>query len=129
MANKNAPFGARVIGHLYGSAFNARIRPYVILTDDATALYPGDIVKLVASDGTKNEWDQILPACTLAAAGEVMLGVMVGLIPNANNINIAYHPVSTMQTILVCDDPNAIFEMQINGDFSLQILGKMLTLY
>jgi hypothetical protein len=114
MANSNGPFGARLIGHLSGSTYNARIRTYVVAANDATALYLGDFVK-ATGEGQANEYGTQLPTATAAAAGDVLLGVVVGFMPNVNDLSKQYRPASTLRTVLVCDDPNAIFEIQSTG--------------
>jgi hypothetical protein len=114
MANSNSPFGARLIGHLYGSTYNARIRQYVVDSNDATALYLGDFVKATGA-GMANEYGTQLPVATAAAAGDVLLGVVVGFVPNPNDLSKQYRPASTLRTVLVCDDPNAVFEIQSTG--------------
>ena len=45
MPNLDTPFGARLVGHTSGSPLNARIRQYTATT--ATAVFPGDFVKMV----------------------------------------------------------------------------------
>jgi hypothetical protein len=122
MANINAPFGARLIGNIYGAPYNSRIRPYVVLSGDSTALYQGDFVTLV-ENGAVNEYGITLPAVTRAAATEVLAGVVVGVYRNADNLTLTYRPASTLQTIWVCDDPNAIFEIQ-STTIALTDIGK-----
>lgn len=114
MSNRNSPFGARLVGHLYGSPYNARIRTYVVASDDATALYLGDFVKMTGA-GLANEYGTNLPVVTAAAATNVLTGVVVGFMPNPSNLSQIYRPASTLRTAYVCDDPNAIFEIQSTG--------------
>lgn len=114
MANRNAPFGARLIGHLYGSTYNARIHAYVLVTGDSTPLFLGDFVKMTGA-GDVNEYGLNLPVVTAAAAGDVLTGVVVGFMPNPNDLSLVYRKASTLRTVYVCDDPNAIFEIQSTG--------------
>jgi len=111
MVNPNAIFGARLVGHIYGSPYNARIRQYVVDSADVTALFPGDFVKMTGSS-IVNEKNWMTPIVTAAAAGDVLTGVVVGFIANADDLTKVYRPASTLRTVLVCDDPNAIFEIQ-----------------
>jgi len=111
MANTSAIFGARLVGHLYGSPYNARVRQYVVDSGDATALYLGDFVKMTGSS-IVNELGLMLPIVTQAAATEVLTGVVVAFQINANDLTKVYRPASTLRTVWVCDDPNAIFEIQ-----------------
>lgn len=123
MSNVNSPFGARVVGHLYGSPYNARVRSYITLSGDSTALYVGDFVKLV-ENGATNEYGVILPAVTIAAATEVLAGVVVAVYRNPNDLSKTYRPASAVQTVYVCDDPYAIFEIQSSGSPALTDIGK-----
>lgn len=112
MANRNAVFGARLVGHMYGTLFNARVRPYVVLATDDTALYVGDFVKLTGTGGTSTS---TLPRITQAAEGNVLLGVVVGFSPDPAYLNQVYRTASTERICYVCDDPFAVFEIQTNG--------------
>lgn len=114
MANTSAIFGARLVGHLQGSPYNARIRSYVVASGDATALFLGDFVKGTGSS-VANELGYMLPIVTQAAATDVLTGVVVGFAPNPNDLTKVYRPASTLRTVYVCDDPYAIFEIQSNA--------------
>lgn len=103
MANVDAPFGAKLVGHTSGSPLNARIRQYTATT--ATAVFPGDFVKMVDA-GTVE----------VAAAGDALLGVCVGVVPTYTDLSLKYKPANTAGTLLVCDDPNAEYEIQEDGD-------------
>lgn len=120
MANRDAVFGARLNGHLYGSSYDARIRPYVVLATDATALYVGDFVKLTGTGGT-SDYDQTLPGVTQAAATETLVGVVVGFAPNSTYLNQIYRTASTLRTVFVCDDPYAKFEIQASSDAAIAV--------
>lgn len=103
MPNLDTPFGARLVGHTSGSPLNARIRQYTATT--ATAVFPGDFVKMVDA-GTVEP----------AAAGDALLGVCIGVVPTYTDLSLKYKPASTAGTILVCDDPSAEYEIQEDGD-------------
>lgn len=114
MANRDSVFGARLVGHLYGGCYNARVRPYVVLSTDDTALYVGDFVKVTGTGGT-SDYDQVLPVVTQAEAEDVLVGVVVGFGANSSYLNQIYRTASTLRTVYVCDDPYAIFEIQTSG--------------
>lgn len=114
MTNRDSVFGARLVGHLYGGVYNARIRPYVVPATDAVALFVGDCVKLTGT-GATNELGQALPIVAQAAAEEVLVGVVVGFMPHSSYLGQIYRTASTLRTVYVCDDPYAIFEIQTNG--------------
>jgi hypothetical protein len=114
MANRNAIFGARLVGHLYGSSYNARVRSYIVPSSDADALYLGDFVTMAGS-GETNDIGQTYPTVEKTAAGQVITGVIVGFVADSDNLNQIYRSASTERTVFVCDDPYAIFEIQTDG--------------
>lgn len=117
MANTSIVKGFTLVGHLSGSPINARIRKYVIPAGDATATFIGDAVK---SGGTavvmKN--GEVLNTVIQAAAGDAIRGVVVGFDPiqdvavGSENLNRLHRPASVQMVAMVCDDPDAIFEIQ-----------------
>ena len=64
MANSDKPFGARLIGHVNGSAFNAQIRRYAVPATDSDALFVGDFVV----SGGAMDTDGV-PTCAVASPG------------------------------------------------------------
>ena len=100
------------------------LRTYTVPASDATAIYIGDPVKLASGSDTGTGSQQF---CTRAAAGDAICGVMVGLVPNRTNINIdgQVRAASTLMDIIVCDDPNAVFEVETsNGTLATTDIGK-----
>lgn len=114
MANKNAPSGAKLIGHLYGSTYNARVRPYLVPATDSIALYVGDFIKMTGSGGITKE-GLTLPSVTQAEAEDTLTGVIVGFTADPAYLSQIYRSASTERTAFVCDDPYAVFEIQTNG--------------
>ncbi len=114
MANRDAIFGARLKGHNQSSGYNIRVTPYIVPASDGTALFVGDFVKSTGT-GDVNELGQTLPTVIQAGVGDALRGVVVGFLPESDNLNIIYRQASTERTVLVCDDPYAIFEIQTNG--------------
>lgn len=114
MANTNAPFGARLITGFYPSSF--RTTTYVVPATDGTAIYEGDFVQIVRemSAAANGEY---YPVCAQAANTGTLLGFVTSIHPDHRDSTI-YRAVSTLRTIEVCDDPNAIFEIQIKGTFA-----------
>lgn len=88
MANTFAPFGLRLVDS-EGKEFKGR--RYVKVT--GSAIYPGDVVKQDSSGGV-----------TVAAAGDTPIGV-----------SLEYKPSANVDPILICDDPNATFEIQADN--------------
>lgn len=119
MANADRPHGFKPIGTLTGVPWNAATRTYSVASGNGTAIFPGDAVTL-ASDGT----------VTPAAAGGIILGVCVGVLPTvvdefgvsgyhaALNLQRSYLPASTAGTILVAVGPDILYEVQEDSDAS-----------
>ncbi len=115
MANKDAPRGAYPVDSL-GGPINHKGRLYDVDASNGTAIFPGDFVKLEA-DGN------VAPA----AATDELLGVCIGVqlvqlsdnFLSNNNLSETEHPgylpASTAGTIIVVDDPNALFLIQSDG--------------
>lgn len=122
MSNVDRPNGAKVVGTLSGAPWQAAIRHYV-LDGDHSAIYTGDLVQMT-SDGYPDVY----------AAGETqLLGVCVGVLPvqpqmvgtktegYLSSSTPTLHPggysaANATDTILVCVAPDAIYEMQEDGD-------------
>lgn len=107
MANDNKPYGARPVRHLTGAPYNGQANEYYIPSTDSTATFVGDFVKLAgscAADGT--------PTIAQAAAGDALLGVVVGFRPDPTNLTLSYRAASTNRYALVADSPDIIFEIQ-----------------
>lgn len=90
-----------------------RANLYYIPSTDGTAVYPGDVVKLAGSADT----DGKAPTVTLASAGDAVVGVVVGFLPNPDNLNVGgtYRAASTNRYCWVVDDPEAEFEVEASN--------------
>lgn len=114
MANANRPTGLSPVRGL-NSPWMGQVNIYSIAGDYASAVAIGDPVK---STGTASAdgYAQV----NLAAAGEVIRGVVVGLgrsptvMGNWANLDTTVRPASpgVVYYAAVVDDPNAIFEIQ-----------------
>lgn len=107
MANTNAPFGLRPVGHISGG--DVRLHEYSIASGYAANIFQGDPVELTGTG--KN--------IQLAAAANVNnLGVFWGCryVDSGGNQRFSnYWPTGTTATdivALVYDDPNIIYEVQ-----------------
>lgn len=118
MANADTIFGARQVGNIYGSAYTGAVHPYTVLAADAVALFVGDFVKLT---GTASPDQQGIerPVVAQAAATNTLVGFVVGFAPDPDNLSRIYRTASTLRTVLVCDDPNATFEIQSDSSAAL----------
>ena len=113
MANTSRINGFRPTKYKSGAPWNGQVNTYHIPASDGTAVYVGDLVKIAGSataDGFK-------PTVALAAAGDACVGVVVGFAPNRDNLNIGgqYRAASTARDVLVCDDPNVLYEVEASN--------------
>lgn len=107
MANVSRVNGARPIRYLSGAPYNGKARRYYVPSTDGTALAVGDFVKSAGSADAGG-----VPTVTQAAAGNTLLGSIVGIEPNPSNLSATYRAASTAVYVMVADDPNIIFEIQ-----------------
>ena len=117
MANANAPFGLRPVQNIGTGPYNAAIRQYSIAAGDGTATFVGDPVKIAGTSQFIN--GQTFSDVVQAATGDVPVGVVVGFLADTRD-SLIYRAASTQRIALVCDDPNAIFEIQqVSGGTAL----------
>src|SRR5512143_3952259 len=115
MANPNTPRGLVPYKYSTGAPYNGSANIYAVAADYGTALYLGDpLTPTGASDANGIPYVQI----ATAAGGSYVLGPMVGIVDGGNPVvavlqnSPIYHPASTLQYILVADDPNLLFWIQ-----------------
>ncbi len=114
MANPDTPNGFQIVGTLSGAPWNGVTRRCYKDPDDAVALFPGDMVKLVAgNEGASAKGALTVAACT---AGAIPCGIVVSVEFNPDALEKRYSPASTEQFINVCMDPNVLMEAQASGD-------------
>lgn len=109
MANANAPTGLNPVRDLYGRPYNGSVNHYAIPASDSTAVFIGDPVKLVGTSSTINS--QTMADVAQAATTDVIVGVVVGFLA-ADRDSSLYRVASVQRIAIVCDDPNAMFEIQ-----------------
>ncbi len=110
MANADKPFGARWIRSISGK--EPIINTYNTVDEDSTALFVGDFVVIDDSVGA----DELgVPTITAASAEGDLLGVVMGFKPVPTNLETTHRLASTVRTVLVCDDPYAVYEIQNDG--------------
>jgi hypothetical protein len=106
MANVSRVSGARPVKHISGSPYNGQCNKYYVPASDGTAIFMGDFVK---SGGTADA--DGVASVAQAAAGDTIRGVVVGVVPDTAD-SLIYRAASTLRYVLVCDDPDIIFEIQ-----------------
>lgn len=114
MANTNKPFGFRLVS-------DSKVETFY--TNDSTAFYVGDVVKLTGTSGAVNTGDMYRPAVQKATSGDAAVGVVVGFLPTVTDLTLNYHTASTAQYVLVSTDPEAQYEIQ--GDSTTWAVGDI----
>lgn len=121
MANTDNPFGFRAIRHRNGAPYCGNASLYHVAGTDAQTLAPGDPVKLTGTADTHG-----IPTVTRAAAGDRLVGVFMGRTPGEGDL-IFDDPLntrpSTVNYILVIDDPDVVFEVQADGAIAAADIG------
>lgn len=112
MANDNTPKGLVPVRSVNGQPYTGGGNIYSIAAGQGTLLGLGDLVKLAGTGQTIN--DQSYADVTRAATGDVFVGAVVAVIP-ATRDSTVYREASTLRLLVVCDDPNMLFEIQEGG--------------
>jgi hypothetical protein len=110
MANIDSAFGLKPVLPKGGCV---QTTEYYVPSSDNTALFIGDPVVIAGgadADGVQT--------CTIATAGTTnrVTGVVVGFRPSPSVIANGYRLASTAAYVLVCDDPEQVFEIQEDAD-------------
>ena len=131
MANVNSPFGFRLFSMLSGTIQNVSIRRYrvpaavtsPIFVGDPVERYPGSSVMSGTNPSLNQEPGLEYVQRATGISGDQMLGVVVGVCWNPTNLTSTFSVGGVDRDIMVCDDPNAIYEIQsdINGVTPLQL--------
>lgn len=109
------PFGLSPVRHKNGAPYNGAANMYSVPASDGTALFVGDPVILAGSANADG-----VATITRAAAGARITGVVIGFAPvpgvtTDTGINVGYRAASTLDNVLVCDDPTVIYEATEDG--------------
>lgn len=119
MANPNAPFGLLPVRSLV-SGNTIQTNEYVHDVNYATALFIGDPVITVADPAnTSGQPPYFDGTPAVQASGTItttaIRGAVVGVRPTFSNLTLQYAAASVEASMLVCDDPMAIFRIMSNG--------------
>lgn len=107
MANSNVAFGLDPIAPKGGVV---QTTEYYVPASDSTALFVGDPV--IIAGGADADGVSTVTRATAASAGRIT-GVVVGFRPSPTVIAAGgYRLASTAEYVLVCDDPEQVFEIQ-----------------
>ena len=122
MPNANRPSGLSPVSYLNGTPWSGQARQYYIDSANDSAFSIGDPVALSGSADSNG-----VPGIQLATAGtgNAVLGCIVsgpgiaygGALVNPSNLDTTVIPATKTRGfyVLVCDDPNVIFEIQEGG--------------
>lgn len=120
MANVSRINGFRPVKHITGAPWNGQVNRYVVLASDATAIYQGDPVKLVA--GISVDGYQTVAKWVAGTDTGPILGFAVGFGINPLNLNSPqFRPASTLSYVLVPDADDTIYEAQINASVTVPL--------
>jgi hypothetical protein len=127
MANTDNAFGLRPVRYRNGAPWSGRLTPYYVRSDDATALFIGDPVDII---GEANQSEYLgfpagtVSAVTIATAGDVpgtgsyITGVVCSVLADDQS-SPPYRAASTERIVMVCDDPDVVFQIQDDGGGAL----------
>lgn len=117
MANADIPRGLVPVSGLSGQPYNASATIFSTAAADGTAIFIGDPVKLSGTSQTVN--GAVYADVDQAATGDVMVGVVVGVIADTRDSPI-YRAASTVRLVVVETNPNTLFEIQeVSGGTAL----------
>lgn len=109
MANADRAVGLLPVRHVTGAPYNGAARVFSTASGDATAIYVGDPVKLSGTSSTIN--GVVYTDVDQAATGDVIVGVVVGVLPDTAD-SLIYRAASTTRRVLVATDPMLEYELQ-----------------
>lgn len=111
MANDNVAFGLKPVRMADGGPYNGSMEMFYHQASDGTALYIGDPV---VRDGSADSAG--IASVIRASAGGPITGVVTGFLPNGTVDMAGYGAASTAFYVLVCTDPNVLYEIQEDSD-------------
>ena len=130
MASTAAPYGLRPINLIGGQVFSGSTRQLKIASGYAANIFFGDIVA-IATDGTITKVTATGTDGTTNALPAGVVGVFLGCTytdPNLKyKLNAQYWPTGTVASdamAYVCDDPDALFQIQASGTLAQTALGS-----
>lgn len=110
MANANAPFGLRPT-RTVGGAHPGSLEVFTTPVGDGTAIYIGDAVTKTGNGTGQTVNGVMYPDCVIAATTDIIDGVVVAVLADTE-ASLPYRAASTIRRLLVCVDPNMLYEVQ-----------------
>lgn len=127
MANVSRVNGLHPVRYLSGAQYNGAMNMYFVPSGDATALFVGDPVKADTTGDTAAAGGKAygIQSVVKAGVGDPILGVVMGFSVDPLNLNTPqYRSASSGRYVLVCDDPNVLYEVQTsNGTLGVADVG------
>jgi len=123
MASVSRINGFRPVKTITGAPYNGQANLYFVPSSDSSVIMVGDAVKLLGDARAATG----APTVTrVSGATDIPVGIVVGIVftgvgdltnvPPVNNLNTpVYRAASTDRYLLVCDDPNVVYETQYAG--------------
>lgn len=128
MANVSRVNGFNPLKSQSGNSMSGQVNLYFIPSTNAVNTFVGDAVTSETTGDTVATGGAGLGimSCVQAAAGNPLLGVVVGFSTNPLNLNTPqYRAASTGRYVLVADSPDLVFEVQTsNGTLALGDVGN-----
>lgn len=107
MANANTPMGFIPVRNAGNGVMTGGLERFYVPVGDATALYIGDpVVKAGSADANG------VATVTRATAAGAITGIVQGFEPDGTTNMVGYRAASTAAYVLVCTDPNQLYEIQ-----------------
>lgn len=124
MANVSRPMGFFPLRHLNGSPWNGQVNPFLVPSSDGTAVYIGDVVKTAGTSGAAGtvvngmdcEGMQAVIRVAAGNAGQDIVGVVVGFLPDVTDLTKKHRAASTNRIALVVTDPTVVYGLQEDAD-------------
>ena len=115
--------GFRPVKTITGAAWSGQVNTYFVPSSDSTVIMVGDAVKLL---GDARSPSGVPTVTRVSGATDIPIGIVVGIsfegigdiqnVPPVNDLNTpVYRRASTDRYLLVCDDPNVVYEVQYAG--------------
>jgi len=112
MANTSRINGFRPVKFVTGAPYAGQYNIYTLLAADGTATFVGDLVKLSGTADATGGY----PSVAQAAAGDAVIGAVVGFVVDPTNLNTPqYRVASTLRYVMVADAPGLVYECEADG--------------
>lgn len=116
MANINSPDGGTPLRYRDGRKYDGQANAYIVPSSDGTVVGIGSFVKLTGavSSATVNGQIKVLPEVieATATATHRLLGCVVGVEPDFNDLSLLYRKASTARVVYVADSRDLIYSVQ-----------------